>query len=102
MWYGGGIFQPYGDIASPFDRLARINCPVMGFFANKDKMCTIDHVDGTEAELKRLGKDYRFYRYDADHAFASYHDERYEEFARDQTPGPRPSRSCNCIAVRRL
>lgn len=79
VWYGGGIFQAYGDIATPFERLNLIACPVMGFFGNRDPMCTADHVNKTEAELKRLGKTCTFYRYDADHAFASYHDARYEE-----------------------
>ena len=81
VWYGGGIFTPYGDIASPFERLSNVSCPVIGFFGDLDHLCTKEDVNKTEAELKRLNKSYQFFRYNANHAFASYHDERFDSVA---------------------
>ena len=31
-YYGGGMFKPWGDFPSPFERLKNIRCPVAGFF----------------------------------------------------------------------
>lgn len=85
VWYGGGIFKPYGNIESPFARLGRLNCPVMGFFGDLDHLCTQEDVNKTEAELQRLKKNYQFFRYNANHAFASYHDERFDSAAAEDS-----------------
>ena len=43
---------------------------MLGIFGNDDANPTADQVNRTEAVLKRLGKNYEFYRYDgAGHAF---------------------------------
>lgn len=58
-------------------------CPLLGIFGNDDANPTVEQVNQTEAELKRLGKDYEFHRYDgAGHGF----------FATDR-PGYRPEQA---------
>jgi len=55
---------------APIDLTEGIKCPVLGLFGNDDQNPSPDHVNRTEATLKRLGKSYEFYRYDgAGHAF---------------------------------
>ena len=47
-----------------------LNASWLGIFGNCDENPNADQVNRTEAELKRLGKGYEFYRYDgAGHAF---------------------------------
>jgi carboxymethylenebutenolidase len=47
-----------------------LRCPLLGLFGLDDKFPSAEHVDELEAELKRLGKDYEFHRYEgAGHAF---------------------------------
>ncbi|HXF55586.1 MAG TPA: dienelactone hydrolase family protein [Hyphomicrobiaceae bacterium] len=55
---------------APIDLTEGIKCPVLGLFGNDDQNPSPDHVNRTEATLKRLGKSYEFHRYDgAGHAF---------------------------------
>jgi len=47
-----------------------LRCPLLGLFGLDDQFPTAAEVDEIEAELKRLGKDYEFHRYEgAGHAF---------------------------------
>ncbi|MFZ0171415.1 MAG: dienelactone hydrolase family protein [Acidimicrobiales bacterium] len=47
-----------------------LQCPLLGLFGLDDQFPTPEQVDELEAELKRLGKDYEFHRYEgAGHAF---------------------------------
>ena len=63
---------------APIDLTDGIKCPIMGLFGNEDANPTRAHVDKTEAELKRLGKTYEFYRYDgAGHAFFAHYRPNY-------------------------
>ncbi len=58
---------------APIDYAKNLSCPLLGLFGNDDQNPTKDKVDALEAELKKLGKDYEFHRYDgAGHAFWSY------------------------------
>ena len=58
---------------APIDRTAEIACPLLGIFGNEDGNPDPAQVDRTEAELKRHGKTYEFYRYDgAGHGFFYY------------------------------
>jgi carboxymethylenebutenolidase len=58
---------------SPLDYTADLTTPLLGLFGNDDRYPTPDLVDQHEAELKRLGKDYEFHRYDgASHGFFYY------------------------------
>src|SRR5262245_12530032 len=55
---------------APIDLTAQLSCPLLGLFGNDDPNPSPDHVNRTEAELKRHGKVYEFYRYDgARHGF---------------------------------
>jgi carboxymethylenebutenolidase len=55
---------------APIDLTQGLRCPLLGLFGNDDENPNADQVNRTEAELKRLGKVYEFYRYDgAGHAF---------------------------------
>ena len=55
---------------APIDLTEGLRCPLLGLFGNDDENPKTDEVNRTEAELKRLGKRYEFYRYDgAGHAF---------------------------------
>jgi carboxymethylenebutenolidase len=62
---------PEGLNMQPIIHLAEnLRCPLLGLFGNDDQAPTPQQVDELEAELKRLGKDYEFHRYDgAGHAF---------------------------------
>jgi len=55
---------------APIDLTEQLRCPLLGLFGNEDENPNADQVNRTEATLKRLGKNYAFYRYDgAGHAF---------------------------------
>ena len=76
-WGGGVIMSPDqlkpNTPVSPIDYTAQLSCPILGLFGNDDRNPSVDHVNQLEAELKKLGKDYEFHRYDgAGHAFWSY------------------------------
>jgi carboxymethylenebutenolidase len=65
---------------APIDLTADMACPLLGIFGNEDSNPDVEQVNRIEAELKRHGKVYEFYRYDgAGHGF----------FAVDR-PGYRP------------
>jgi carboxymethylenebutenolidase len=77
LWGGGVIMsgEEKSDArpVSPFDLTAGLTAPLLGIFGNDDKYPTPDLVNQHEAELKRLGKDYEFHRYDgASHGFFYY------------------------------
>jgi carboxymethylenebutenolidase len=48
-----------------------IQAPIMGHFAIDDAYFPIAQVDGLEQKLKEAGKEYEFFRYKAQHAFAN-------------------------------
>ncbi len=52
------------------DMTPSMRCPLLGIFGNDDASPDPEQVNRTEAELRRLGKDYEFHRYDgAGHGF---------------------------------
>jgi carboxymethylenebutenolidase len=73
-YYSGNMFKPWGTSGpTPFERLAEIRCPVLGFFGNEDKNPSPADVDRLDAELTRLGARHEFHRYDqAGHAFQNF------------------------------
>jgi carboxymethylenebutenolidase len=81
--WGGGVIQEASKLneaqpVSPITLAENLRSPLMGVFGNDDENPTPEEVDQTEAELKRLGKTYEFYRYDgASHAFWSTDRYRY-------------------------
>lgn len=63
---------------APIDYTHQLGCPLLGLFGNEDQFPTPEEVDLHEEELKKYGKDYKFYRYDgAGHGFCYYHTDRY-------------------------
>jgi len=62
-WYG---FPPLEYVNA-----AAIKAPLMGHFGIHDGFFKIEVVDQLEEKLKAAGVNYKFYRYDAGHAFAS-------------------------------
>lgn len=63
-----------------FDYTEELNVPLLGLFGNDDTGPSPDQVNQHEAELKRLGKDYEFHRYDgAGHGFIYYHNKNYRQ-----------------------
>ena len=51
-------------------RVGDLRCPLLGLFGNDDQRPSPADVDELEAELKRVGADYEFHRYDgAGHGF---------------------------------
>ena len=66
--------QPVAPLVYTHDLAA----PLLGIFGNEDLGPTPDQVNQHEAELKRLGKNYEFHRYDgAGHGFFYYHRPNY-------------------------
>jgi len=77
LW-GGGVVMPPDQLTparpvAPIDFAADLDAPLLGLFGNEDRSPTPEQVDIHEAELKKLGKDYEFHRYDgAGHGFFYY------------------------------
>ena len=64
--------RPQAGRADRPDREAR-RAPLIGIFGNDDANPNREHVNKTEAVLKKLGKDYEFHRYDGcGHAFFNW------------------------------
>jgi carboxymethylenebutenolidase len=64
--------NPKNPVA-PIDYTPNLSCPILGLFGNDDQAPTPAQVDQHEAELKKNGKTYEFYRYDgAGHGFFYY------------------------------
>jgi carboxymethylenebutenolidase len=86
--WGGRVIAPPDQLTpqqpvAPIDMTADMNCPLLGIFGNDDAQPDVEQVNRTEETLKRLGKEYEFYRYDsAGHGF----------FATDR-PGYRPEQA---------
>jgi carboxymethylenebutenolidase len=63
---------------APIDYTADLTAPLLGLFGNDDSHPTPEQVNLHEEELKRLGKEYEFHRYDgAGHGFFYYHTPMY-------------------------
>lgn len=73
--YGGAVVggAPSGSglKLAPLLHLAeQIRCPLLGLFGNDDSSPSPEQVDELEAELRRVGAEYEFHRYDgAGHGF---------------------------------
>lgn len=74
-WGGGVIVADPSHLSParpvpPIDYTPRIACPLLGIFGNDDRNPTVDHVNETEAALRKERKTYEFHRYDgAGHGF---------------------------------
>ncbi len=59
---------------SPIELTKNLCCPLLGIFGNEDRAPSPEQVNQHEAELKKDGKAYEFYRYDgAGHGIFYYH-----------------------------
>ncbi len=78
LW-GGRVVMPDADLnaktpVSPITLTKNLSCPLLGIFGNEDRAPSPEQVDEHEAELKKHGKSYEFYRYDnAGHGIFYYH-----------------------------
>jgi carboxymethylenebutenolidase len=82
LW-GGGVIAGKDELtqARPvavIEYTAGLTAPLLGLFGNDDRHPSPEQVDQHEAELRRLGKQYQFHRYDgASHGFFYYHAPMY-------------------------
>ncbi|MBL8200287.1 MAG: dienelactone hydrolase family protein [Chromatiales bacterium] len=69
----------YGTVKADDAELARLQMPILGLFASKDRVVPAPTVTAFEATMKRLGKDVDIHMYDgADHGFANPSGTMYE------------------------
>jgi carboxymethylenebutenolidase len=62
----------YGTVKADEADLARLQMPILGLFASKDRVVPAPTVTAFEATMQRLGKDVDIHMYEgADHAFAN-------------------------------
>jgi carboxymethylenebutenolidase len=82
LW-GGGVVMGPDDLSekrpvAPIDFTENLSVPLLGIFGNDDGAPTPEQVNQHEEELKRLGKQYDFHRYDgAGHGFFYYNRPAY-------------------------
>ena len=70
VFYGGNMFDPWGEGPTPFERLATLHTPVLGLYGDDDENPSPEDVAKVDAELTRLDKWHEFHSYpDAGHAF---------------------------------
>ncbi len=69
----------YGTVKADEAELARLQMPILGFFASKDRVVPAPTVTAFEATMKQLGKDVDIHMYEgADHGFANPSGTAYE------------------------
>lgn len=68
----------YGRVITDEEALAKLEGKLLGVFGNQDQGIPPKDVDAFEAALRKLGKDARILRYDANHAFANPSSGRYD------------------------
>lgn len=61
----------YGIPPEAVSKPADVRVPLQGHFANTDGFCTPEIVAKFEDGLKAAGKDYEFFRYEAEHGFVN-------------------------------
>ena len=83
--WGGRVVMTEKDLSpnqpvSPLTFTKDLNCPILGIFGNDDQSPTPEQVNIHEDELKKLGKNYEFHRYDgAGHGFFYHHRPMYRQ-----------------------
>jgi len=76
-YYGGGI---------PVDKTAKLRCPVLAFFGEKDAFIPLESVEQLKAEGKRLGKSVEVVVYPgADHGFFCNERASYQKAAAEDS-----------------
>jgi carboxymethylenebutenolidase len=85
--WGGGVAAPPEELTerqpvAPIDYTASLSCPLLGLYGEDDPRPSPADVAKTEAELKRLGKNYEFHMYkDAGHGFFAVDRPSYRQHA---------------------
>jgi carboxymethylenebutenolidase len=88
-YYGGGTMRPWGQGASPFDRIPEIHCPILAHFGEDDKNPSPEDMRKLDAELIKHGKVHEFHSYaGAGHGFMNTRQAGYRAHA-DQASWPR-------------
>jgi carboxymethylenebutenolidase len=83
--WGGRVIMSKEELTSqtpvaPIDYITNLTIPLLGLFGNDDQNPSPEKVNQLETELKKLGKNYEFYRYDgAGHSFWSYDRAAYRQ-----------------------
>jgi carboxymethylenebutenolidase len=83
--WGGRVIMSKEELTpqnpvAPIDYITDLTIPLLGLFGNDDNNPSPEKVNQLEAELKKLGKNYEFHRYDgAGHAFWSYDRPQYRQ-----------------------
>ncbi len=83
--WGGRVIMSKEELTpqtpvAPIDYIRDLNIPILGLFGNDDQNPSPEKVNQLEAELKKLGKNYEFHRYNgAGHAFWSYDRPAYRQ-----------------------
>lgn len=78
VFYGGNTKVAKGDTASPFEKSARITCPVIGFFGADDTNPSPQDVQDLGQALQRQGTWYEWHTYqDTGHAFHNFKSSHY-------------------------
>ncbi len=67
--WGGGVIRSQQELTprqpvAAIDYTKDLSCPLLGLFGNEDQSLSSPQVNQHEAELKKQGKTYEFYRYD--------------------------------------
>ena len=81
--WGGRVVMAKENLSAaqpvaPIDYTSQLDCPLLGIFGNDDQFPSPEEVNLHEAELKKYGKNYKFFRYDgAGHGFWYYHRDIY-------------------------
>ena len=86
IYYGGRTRLSWGEgLPTPFERIADVRGPVIGFFGLEDTEPSPADVDLIEAEFARHGTPCEFHRYEgAGHAFQNFlSPERFRDAAAD-------------------
>jgi carboxymethylenebutenolidase len=63
VFYGGGVFVPWGQGPAPAEGLGNIRCPVIGFFGNQDTNPSPEDVNKIDAILTEHNVPHIFHRY---------------------------------------
>ncbi len=72
-FYGGNTMVPWGDGPSPFQRLANVTCPLLGFFGEDDANPSLEDMRKLDDELTRHGKQHEFHSYaGAGHGYMTF------------------------------
>jgi carboxymethylenebutenolidase len=83
--WGGRVIMSKEELTpqnpvAPIDYIVNLTVPLLGLFGNDDQNPSPEKVNQLEAELKKLGKNYEFHRYDgAGHGFWSYDRPAYRQ-----------------------